>query len=569
MPGKIFISYRREDTAANALGIGQYLEHQFGRKNVFIDVDMRAGTKFPDVLQQRLAECKVLLALIGPNWLSAHDEQGRRRLDRSDDWVRLEIAHALRRGITVIPVRVNGAVLPTREELPDDIRGLLDHQAVSATTTGFRNEMAGLARDIRAIPSAHMWRRWAAAAAGVLVILAASALIYSFALKTFWRRPSAQTSPSVSQGAIWSSKPGEWVMFAFDNTPAAWYFKPSSVKIFGDNLEYTARFPLKIINETEPSDQTAVYKDDEGIVSCKTAKWAQAEVTYYNRAGQVISHFKRFDPSTIDLSSVGQTLSPTSIGAVAQHLLCDEQLRTPLLARQQSIKLSFLAPAAAGDGDIFYGAVEPSADKRFPFTALLVTKFHQAKALANDFPGQNILGLPPSYQTAASRVQIDCADRKAKFEKTEDYDADNNLNYVIAPTSVQAVDITEASPLTLLLNVVCTPSSPGVEGTYEGTDKSTYKLGGEAEQKVTVHVVQSGDELTVSFQTPTGAQGKGTGKLSGDTVKSLTLQRTAPDCPGSYKGSMKFDGDTMSWSYAGSDCGGSMEGRGTAKRTKT
>ena len=173
--------------------------------------------------------------------------------------------------------------------------------------------MAGLARDIRAIPSAHMWRRWAAAAAGVLVILAASALIYSFALKTFWRRPSTQTSPSVSQGAIWSSKPGEWVMFAFDNTPAAWYFKPSSVKIFGDNLEYTARFPLKIINETEPSDQTAVYKDDEGIVSCKTAKWAQAEVTYYNRAGQVISHFKRFDPSTIDLSSVGQTLSPTQL----------------------------------------------------------------------------------------------------------------------------------------------------------------------------------------------------------------------------------------------------------------
>ncbi|HEY5065040.1 MAG TPA: toll/interleukin-1 receptor domain-containing protein [Xanthobacteraceae bacterium] len=566
MRSKIFISYRREDTAANALGIGQYLEHQFGRKNVFIDVDMRAGTKFPDVLQQRLAECKVLLALIGPNWLSAHDEQGR-RLDRSDDWVRLEIAHALRRSITVIPVRVNGAVLPTREELPDDIRGLLDHQAVSVTTTGFRNEMAGLARDIRAIPSAHMWRHWAAAAASVLVILAASALIYSFALKTFWRRPSAQTSPG--QSAIWSSEPGEWVMFAFDNTPAAWYFKPSSVKIFGDNLEYTARFPLKIINETEPSDQTAVYKDDEGIVSCKTAKWAQAEVTYYNRAGQVISHFKRFDPSTIDMSSVGQALSPTSIGALAQHLLCDEQLRTPLLARQQSIKLSFLSPAAAGDGDIFYGAVEPSADKSFPFTALLVTKLHQAKSLANDFPGQIILGLPPSYQTAASRVQIDCADRKAKFEKTEDYDADNNLIYVIAPTSVQAVDITEASPLTLLLNVVCTPSSRGVEGTYKGTNKSIYKKGGEAEQEITIHVIQTGNNVTISFQTPTGGQGKGEGNLSGDTVKSLTLQNTAPECPGSYKGSLKFERDTMSWSYEGSDCGGSMEGSGTGKRTKT
>lgn len=282
-------------TAANALGIGQYLEHQFGRKNVFIDVDMRAGAKFPDILQQRLAECKVLVALIGPGWLSAHDEEGRRRIDSSNDWVRLEITHALRRNVTVIPVCVNGAVLPTRNELPDDIRGLLDHQAVSVTTTGFRNEMAGLARDIRALPSAHGGRRLAAAVASVLVVLAASALIYSFGLQKFLRHPTAQT-PSVNQGAIWSSEPGKWVMFALDNTPAAYYFSPGSVKMFGDNLAYTARFPLKIINETKPSNQTAVYRDDEAIVGCKTAKWAQAAVTYYNRAGEVISNFKRFDP---------------------------------------------------------------------------------------------------------------------------------------------------------------------------------------------------------------------------------------------------------------------------------
>jgi hypothetical protein len=143
------------------------------------------------------------------------------------------------------------------------------------------------------------------------------------------------------------------------------------------------------------------------------------------------------------------------------------------------------------------------------------------------------------------------------------------LIYVIAPTSVQAVDVTEASPLTLLLNVVCTPSSPGVEGTYKGANKSIYKKGGEAEQEITIHVIQSGDNVTISFQTPTGGQGKGEGNLSGDTVKSLTLQSTAPECPGSYKGSLKFEGDTMSWSYEGSDCGGSMEGSGTAKRTKT
>src|SRR5262245_52569809 len=100
MPQKIFISYRRDDSAASALSIGQYLENEFGRKNVFIDIDMRAGVKFPTVLEQRLAECKVMLVLIGPNWLNAQDEEHRRRLDDPDDWVRLEITHALKRNIT-------------------------------------------------------------------------------------------------------------------------------------------------------------------------------------------------------------------------------------------------------------------------------------------------------------------------------------------------------------------------------------------------------------------------------------------------------------------------------------
>jgi hypothetical protein len=76
MAGKIFISYRRDDSAANALGIGQYLEREFGGRNVFIDIDMRAGAKFPVELEQRLAECKVLIALIGPR-LARGQRQGR------------------------------------------------------------------------------------------------------------------------------------------------------------------------------------------------------------------------------------------------------------------------------------------------------------------------------------------------------------------------------------------------------------------------------------------------------------------------------------------------------------
>jgi hypothetical protein len=114
---------------------------------------MHAGTPFPRVLEERLAECKVLLALIGPGWLNAQDDQGRRRLDDLKDWVRLEIAKALKRNITVIPIRVEGTELPKKVDLPEDIRDLVDRQAAVVSTKGFRNEMAGLARDIRAIPN--------------------------------------------------------------------------------------------------------------------------------------------------------------------------------------------------------------------------------------------------------------------------------------------------------------------------------------------------------------------------------------------------------------------------------
>ena len=176
---KIFISYRREDSAASALGIDQYLEHAFGRKNVFIDVDMGAGAKFPSVLEQRLAECKVMLVLIGPEWLNARDDQGKRRLENPEDWVRLEIAHALKREITVIPVRVSGERMPNRMMLPEDIRGCLTIKAASVTTTGFRNEMAGLARDIRSILNPTRWRRVGAIVTGLLLlILACGALLY-------------------------------------------------------------------------------------------------------------------------------------------------------------------------------------------------------------------------------------------------------------------------------------------------------------------------------------------------------------------------------------------------------
>jgi hypothetical protein len=145
MAGKIFISYRHDDSEANPLGISQFLEQRFGRNNVFLDIDLKPGQKFASVLDDRLAACRVFLCLIGPRWLGTETNGGKSRLHQDDDWVRLEVERALERGITVIPVLVNGAKLPSKASLPVSMQPMLEHHAAIVTNANFRSDMEALA----------------------------------------------------------------------------------------------------------------------------------------------------------------------------------------------------------------------------------------------------------------------------------------------------------------------------------------------------------------------------------------------------------------------------------------
>lgn len=204
MRQKIFISYRRSDAAPEALSISQFLEREFGRGSVFMDVDIHAGTNFPSFLEQRLAESKVLLAIIGPNWLNATDKQGRARLTETEDWVRLEISRALAARITVIPVCINQATLPDKTALPEDLQGLVDHQAAFVSTSRFRNDMAGLVRDIRAIPDPFRTRRIGLITASCLVLLAA--VLFCVHLLASRAKPVASTPVTATDGPSAPSK---------------------------------------------------------------------------------------------------------------------------------------------------------------------------------------------------------------------------------------------------------------------------------------------------------------------------------------------------------------------------
>jgi hypothetical protein len=570
--GKIFISYRREDAAANALGVSQYLTNEFGRRNVFLDIDMRAGTKFPLFLEQRLAQCKVMLVLIGPDWLNSSDEQGRRRLDIPDDWVRLEIAHALKRGITVIPVCVGGANLPPSTELPEDIRGLVDHQAISITHPGFRRDMSGLVRDIRDIPGRKSWPRLGLILAGVSLFLIALALtllsIPSGSFKPVLESP--RRAPTTTFNNIWSSPPGEWVLYGVDKLPVAYYFKPSSLQFFDDKSAYIARFPFKSMDSKLPSDQASfqsAYEDDETVVDCKSSVAALAEKTVYNKAHEIIYHYKQGDVRTLDLSS-GVPIGPGSILSMAANIFCNEKFRSPL-AHDPTTATWYISPLVPGESDLYSSPPSPPQKISDNVHALLaVTRNYRDRSFGDLFPGQEVVGLPHGYRTVVQPIQLNCDERKIETPKIEYFDADNNLASLVTPLPVPTLDIKEGTPLDLLFSKVCNTTSKYVAGNYEGTNYATYKIAGaEGDQKIAISVEQGGNQLKVSFQSPNGARGEGTGIIEGDAVKTILLKSSAPNCPGSYEVTLGFKDDgSMNWSYKGQDCSGPVEGHGTAKK---
>jgi len=136
--GRIFMSYRRQETAYAAGWLFDRLAERYGRAQVFKDVDsLQPGDDFVAVIEAAVGSSSVLLALIGDEWLTVVDHTGRRRLDDPHDFVRIEIEAALSRGVTVIPILVDGARMPHLTEVPDTLAPLVRRQALELSPARF------------------------------------------------------------------------------------------------------------------------------------------------------------------------------------------------------------------------------------------------------------------------------------------------------------------------------------------------------------------------------------------------------------------------------------------------
>jgi hypothetical protein len=154
--GGVFVSYRRVESSGFAGRLADRLIDCFGAEQVFMDVQtIEPGVDFAEAISCAVDACVVLVAVIGPGWLAAADERGGRRLDDPDDLVRLEIGAALERGVRVIPVLVEDAVMPRRADLPDSLAGLAQRNALRIRHESFGDDAGRLVAAIeRALAAA-------------------------------------------------------------------------------------------------------------------------------------------------------------------------------------------------------------------------------------------------------------------------------------------------------------------------------------------------------------------------------------------------------------------------------
>jgi TIR domain-containing protein len=149
MATEIFICYRRDDSAGYTGRIEDRIRGDLGDV-LFVDVDaVPLGVNFVKFLRQEVARCAVLLAVIGDRWLDARDEDGKRRLDNPNDFVRVEIGAALQRDIPVIPILLDGVKIPRANQLPNDLEELAVRNGLDVRHTSFHTDMDKLIRELK------------------------------------------------------------------------------------------------------------------------------------------------------------------------------------------------------------------------------------------------------------------------------------------------------------------------------------------------------------------------------------------------------------------------------------
>ena len=148
---KIFLSYRREDAGHAASRLHQLLSDHFGASSIIFDFEsIQIGADFKTYLDEQLAQCDCLLAIVGKSWLDTLRE----RADQDEqDYVRYEIQAAMKRDIPIIPVLVDNSLLPTSDNLPEELKALANNQTAVLSLERFSSDTTHLIQRLEKLNS--------------------------------------------------------------------------------------------------------------------------------------------------------------------------------------------------------------------------------------------------------------------------------------------------------------------------------------------------------------------------------------------------------------------------------
>ncbi len=249
----------------------------------------------------------------------------------------------------------------------------------------------------------------------------------------------------------------EWSLYELDGRAAPLFMKLSSIRQIGDRVAVERRSLL------DPAASGAKYPDGSYgeavmVVDCTRSVIAASESRVLDPAGKVLYAYKWAAPEFLDLST-GASFRPGSVASSTQKVVCNEGMRTPLLAKHELARMRFssLSSTGAGDGEMFYALVHDEEPASEPKQVNIVTKLHAEREISLS---ARTISRIPSYRTQVSRIRINCSTGAMSQTKSEYYDGMNNLIYFdVHPTELN--NAPSDSPVGLLRRIVCDAKEAG------------------------------------------------------------------------------------------------------------
>ena len=402
---RVFISYRRDDSAAHAGRIYDRLRDHFGAEQVFRDIDaITPGAKFAKVIAERIENCDALIAIIGTDWLRAEDGEGTRRLDDPDDWVKAEIREALTRDKLVIPVLVEGARMPKDSELPAAIAALAGCHAIEISESRFDDDAKRLLGALNGSPAPATFAqsalrkrnwRWIALMCFGAVVPSALAVVpsSSASLHDWWgwiAAPDVQRTLTFLGGGL--------VALAL----AAWAIYKHCSKKNGNNGSHNT-FNIGITLE----QYEAGLKRREQEV--------RAELLRTNRADSASVNLLEKELAAVEAKrqnseqSLGEYKSKFAEANQALEKLRGDVPTDQLAQAQQALQKGDAAAAEKLFGDVVQSGKRQAAEAAFQLGALANNRIDYAKAYEHYSDAARLQPENPAYLNMAGRLAYETA----------------------------------------------------------------------------------------------------------------------------------------------------------------